>query len=307
PACWSQLGGSWHRRLLRHEDDDFSETDCEAGHLSQAPITLVICLCGLMGNGAVLWFLSSCLRRNPITIYVLSLAMANSTFLLSVAIALVIFYSPGNLCASLGSRDAMTLLNITILFTFTAGVYLLATFSAVTSLSVLPQAHRSCHHSWSFPVLICSLLGVLSFLLTITVYFCPSLLIVFVLSYLVSVFMLVLSGLTLLARILCCSWQYPPRQLCLVVLLIVFFFPFFTAGFGYWLLLRLFDFSVFVFDPSLPLACVNSSISPLIYFLAGSFRRKFTVSVGAAFQRAFEDVTELPNRGEAPGQNTVET
>ncbi|XP_009993337.1 PREDICTED: mas-related G-protein coupled receptor member B4-like [Chaetura pelagica] len=311
PDCWSQLGGSWHGRLLRPEDDDHDGTDCEAGDLSKAPITLLICLCGLVGNGAVLWFLSSHLRRSPITIYVFSLAVANSTFLLSVAIALVTFYSPGSLCDTRSSRDVMTLLNINILLTFTAGVYLLAAFSAVTSLSVLLRAHyschHSCHHSWSFPVLICALLWVLSFLLTITLYFCPALLIVFVLSYFVSVLTLILSGLTLLSRILCCSWQYPPRMLCFVVLLIVFSFPFFTADFGYWLLLRLFDFSVFVFDPSLLLACVNSSISPLIYFLAGSFRKKFTLSVGAAFQRTFEDVTEQPNRGETPAENMVAT
>ncbi|XP_051476786.1 mas-related G-protein coupled receptor member A2-like [Apus apus] len=307
PDCWSQPGGSWHGRLLRPEDDDHNGTDCEAGDLSKAPVTLLICLCGLVGNGAVLWFLSSHLRRNPIIIYVFSLAVANSTFLLSVAIALVIFYSPGSFCATLGSWDVMTLLNITILFTFTAGVYLLAAFSAVTSLSVLLRAHHSCHHSWSFPELTCALLWVLSFLLTITLYFCPVLLIVFVLSYLVSVLTLILSGLTLLTRVLCCSWQYPPRKLCFVVLLIVFFFPFFTADFGYWLLLRLFDFSVFVFDPSLLLACVNSSISPLIYFLAGSFRKKFTLSVGAAFQTTFEDVTEQPNRDETPAENMVGT
>ncbi|XP_010293014.1 PREDICTED: mas-related G-protein coupled receptor member X2-like, partial [Phaethon lepturus] len=121
PACWSQPGGTawnrtWHHRLLRHEDDDYNCTDCDAGHLSKVPVTLLICLCGLVGNGAVLWFLSSGVRRNPITAYVLSLAVTNFTFLLSIATALVIFYGPESLCHRLGSRDVTTALNITILF-----------------------------------------------------------------------------------------------------------------------------------------------------------------------------------------------
>ncbi|XP_009459750.1 PREDICTED: proto-oncogene Mas-like [Nipponia nippon] len=311
PACWSQSGGttynrSWHHRLLRHEGNDYNWTDCEAGHLSKVLVTLLICLCGLVGNGAVLWFLGCRVRKNPITFYVLSLAIADFTFLLSITVALVIFYGSESLCHRLASQDVMTVLNIAILFTFTASIYHLTAFSAVASLSVLPLACCPFHRSQRLPVLVCALLWALSFLLTVTLYFCPAALVVFVLSYFLSVLILIFSGLTLLARVLCCSWQYPPRKLCVVVLLAVFFFPFFTADFGYWLLLRLFDFSVFVFDASLPFACVHSSINPLIYFLAGSCVKKFTLSARVAFQRAFEDVTEPQNRGETPRENTVE-
>ncbi|NXL53895.1 MAS protein, partial [Podilymbus podiceps] len=316
PACWSQPGGTtyhrtWHHRLLRQtgscEDGDYNWTSCEAGHLSKVPVTLLICLCGLVGNGAVLWFLGSRVHRNPIIPYVVSLAVANFTFLLSIAIALVIFYGPESLCHKLGSRDVTAVLNITILFAFTASVYLLTAFSAAMSLSVLPPACCPCHRSRRLPVLLCALLWALSFLLTVTLYFSPAALIVFVLSYLLSVLTLIFSGLTLLARVLCCSWQYPPRKLCVVVLLAVVFFPFFTADFGYWLLLRLFDFSVFAFDTSLPFACANSSINPVIYFLAGTCAKKFTLSIRVAFQRAFEDVTEPQNGGETPRENAVKT
>ncbi|NWX44469.1 MAS protein, partial [Steatornis caripensis] len=312
PACRSQPGGmahnsTWHHRLLRPEDDHYNWTDCEAGDLSKVPATLLICLCGLVGNGAVVWFLGSHVRRNPITVYVVSLAVANVTFLLSIAGALVILFSPESLCHRLGSHNATTVLNTTILFTFTASVYLLSAFSATTSLSVLPVARCPCHRSWHLPVLVCALLCTLSLLLTLTLYFCPAVLVVFILSYLLSVLTLIFSGLTLVARVLCCSWQYPPRKLCVVVLLHVFFFPFFTADFGYWLLLRLFDFSVFVLDTSLPFACVNSSIGPVIYFLAGSCAKKFMLSVRVAFQRAFEDVTEPQTRGNPPRENTLET
>ncbi|NXG69897.1 MRGX3 protein, partial [Baryphthengus martii] len=312
PACWSRPGGmahnsSGHHRLLRREDEDYSWTDCETGHMSEVPVTLLTCLCGLLGNGAVLWFLGLHVRRNPITVYVLNLAVANFTFLLSIAAALVILYGPESLCHRLGSRDVTTVLTITIFFTFTAGIYILTAFCATTSLSILPLSCCPCRRSQHLPVLTCVLLWALSFLLTTTLYFCPAALLVFVLSYFLAVLTLVLSGLTLLARVLCGSRHYPPRKLCAVVLLAVFFFPFFTADFGYWLFLRVFDFSGFVFDTSLLLASVNSSINPVIYFFVGSCANKFTLSVKAAFQSAFEDVTEPQNRGKAPRENTVET
>ncbi|NXI35480.1 MRGX1 protein, partial [Galbula dea] len=308
-ASWSQPGGtsynrSWHQRL---EDDDYSWTDCEAGHLSKVVVTLLTCLCGLVGNGAVLWFLSSCVHRKPITIYVLNLAAADFTFLLSITVALVLFSGPDRLCHRLGSQDVTTVLNIIIFFTFTARVYLLAAFSATMSLSILPLACCPCHRSWHLPVLTCVLLWALSFLLTVILYFCPAALMVFILSYFLSVFTLVISGLILLARVLSWSQQYPPRKLCVMVLLAVIFFPFLTADFGFWLLLRLFDFSVFVLAASVPLASVNSSINPVIYFLAGSCTKKFTLSAKVALQGAFEDVTEPPTRGEAPKEHTVET
>ncbi|XP_009640896.1 proto-oncogene Mas-like [Egretta garzetta] len=312
PACWSQpsrtaYNRNWHDGLLEDEDDRYNWTDCEAGDLSKVLATMLICLCGLVGNGAVLRFLGSRVCRNSTIIYILSLAIADLTFLLSIAIALVIFYSSESLCHSLGSRDMTTLLNTTILFTFTTSIYLRTAFSAMMSLSILPPARCPCHLSQHLPVLVCALLWALSFLLTVTLHFRPAALIVFVSSYLLSVLILIFSGLILLVRVLCCSWQYPPGKLCVVALLAVFFFPFFTADFGYWLLLRLFDFSVFVFDASLPFACVNSSINPVIYFVVGSCAKRFTLSVRVAFQGAFEDVTESQNRGEAPREDTVET
>ncbi|NXY25720.1 MRGA1 protein, partial [Atrichornis clamosus] len=300
-ACWSQPGGmasngSWN------EDSHYNWTDCDNSHLSKVPVTLLLCLCGMVGNGAVLCLLGFCIRRNPITVYILNLAVADFSFLLFITIALGIFYVPESFCHQLGSRGMTTRLNISILFTFTAGVYSLAAVSAVTALSVLPVSCHPYHCSQRFPVLLCALLWVLSFLLTLTLYFHPSALIAFVLSYLLSVLTLICSGLALLARLLCCSRKQSLRKLCAVALMPIVFFPFFTADFGYWLLLRVFDFSVFALSTSLPLACANSSAHPLIYFLAGSCAKEFTLSARAAFQRAFEDVPEPQNR-----DNTVES
>uniref|UniRef100_A0A8B9CXC2 G-protein coupled receptors family 1 profile domain-containing protein n=1 Tax=Anser brachyrhynchus TaxID=132585 RepID=A0A8B9CXC2_9AVES len=314
PACWSWPSGmahdgAWQRGLMRQaasHEEDYKWTDCEADSLSEVPATLLICLCGLVGNGAVLWLLSSHIRRNPITVYVFNLAVADFTFLLSIAIALVIFYGPPSFCHRLGSWDVMAMLNIIIIFVFTTSIYLLAAFGASTSLSALSRACWPCHRSWHLPALVCALLWALSFLLTVTLYFSPVAVVIFALSYLLSVLILILSSLTLFAKVLCCSWQYPLRKLCVVVLFIVISFLFFNADFPYWLLLRLFDFSVLFFDTPLLFACVSSSINPVIYFLAGSCTKKFPISPRLACQRAFEDITEPENRSETPSEGSVE-
>ncbi|NWI93742.1 MAS protein, partial [Pitta sordida] len=291
PAYWDiQSGGVASNRSWNDHNPNW--TDCESSHLGEVPVTLLVCLCGMVGNGAVLWLLGFRIRRNPVTTFVLNLAVADFTFLLSVTIALGIFCVLESLCHKLGSQGVTTTLNVTIFFAFTASVYLLTAFSAVTALSVLPVSRCPCHCSQHFPGLLCALLWALSILFTGILYFHPSAIIAFVLSCLLSVLTLVCSALTLLAMVLCSSRKHPPRKLCAVVLLAAVCFPFFTADFGYWLLLRVFDFSVFVLNVSLPLACANSSIHPFIYFLAGSCANKFTLSGSVALQRVFCDVTE---------------
>ncbi|NXK96143.1 MRGX3 protein, partial [Formicarius rufipectus] len=290
PALWSQSGGMAPNRSW-NEDNHYNWTDCEGSPLSQVPATLLLCLCGLVGNGAVLWLLGFHIRRNPVATFILHLAIADVTFLLSITISLGMFYVLESLCHGLGSQGVTTMLNITILFSFTASAHLLTAFSAVTALSVLPVSPCPCRSPQRFPVLLCALLWVLSFLLTMSLYFHPSALFAFALSYLLSVLTLLCSGLTLLV-FLCCSRKRPPGRLCAVVLLAVILFPFLTADFGYWLFLRVFDVSVFAFHTSLPLACANSSVHPLIYFLSGSCAKEFTLSVSVAFQRVFGDVSE---------------
>ncbi|XP_064278620.1 mas-related G-protein coupled receptor member A-like [Passer domesticus] len=190
---------------------------------------------------------------------------------------------------------------VTIPLALPASASSLTALSAVTALFVLPVSCWPCHHSQHFPVLLCALLWLLSFLLTATLHFCPSLLMALVLSCLFSVLTLTCSALALLARLLCCSWKQPPGKLCALLLLPVVSFPFFTADFGYWLLLRACDFPAFAPSTPLPLACAKSSAQPVIYFLAGSCAKEFTPCVSVAFQRAFEDVPEPGHR-----ENTVE-
>nr|XP_009667396.1 PREDICTED: mas-related G-protein coupled receptor member H-like isoform X2 [Struthio camelus australis] len=218
-ACWSQYSAmaynrTWLEGLLMksdsYKDNDYHWADCEVTHLNEVPATLLICLCGLVGNGTVLWLLGSHIHKNPFAVYILSLAAADFALLVFVAVALVIFYGPESFCHRLGSRDVTTLLNIMILFAFTSSVYLLTALSAAMSFSILLPARWHCHFPQHLPVFVCALLLALSFLLIVMLYFSPTVLIVFVLSYLLSVLLLILSGLILFAQVCCCSQQYSP-------------------------------------------------------------------------------------------------
>uniref|UniRef100_A0A8B9ICZ8 G-protein coupled receptors family 1 profile domain-containing protein n=1 Tax=Anser brachyrhynchus TaxID=132585 RepID=A0A8B9ICZ8_9AVES len=60
----------------------FYACEIDVPDMAMDGVTLLICLCGLVGNGAVLWLLGFRIRRNPITVYILNLAVADFTFLL---------------------------------------------------------------------------------------------------------------------------------------------------------------------------------------------------------------------------------
>uniref|UniRef100_A0A674G7E3 G-protein coupled receptors family 1 profile domain-containing protein n=1 Tax=Taeniopygia guttata TaxID=59729 RepID=A0A674G7E3_TAEGU len=243
-----------------------------------AGVCLGISLCGLAGNGVVMWFLGFHTKQSPFTVYILNLAvadfsllaMAGFIFLLSITITLGLFSVPESFCHQLGLWRVTAGLKVTVPLAFTATVSSLTAPSAVTAL-------------FRFPVLLCALLWLLSFLLTVSLNFCPLALMALVLSCLSSVLTLTCSALALLARLLCCSWKQPPGKLWALLLLPVVSFPFSTADFGYWLLPRVFDFSVVALSTSVLCA------------------KEFSPSVSVAFQRAFVVVSEPGNR-----DNTVE-
>ncbi|NXA55259.1 MRGRD protein, partial [Nothocercus julius] len=68
----------------------------QLGLLIFAGICMGICLCGLGGNGMVVWFLGFNMKKNPFTVYILNLAVADfSVLLLSFLIILVNFCVQG--------------------------------------------------------------------------------------------------------------------------------------------------------------------------------------------------------------------
>ncbi|KAM8807369.1 LOW QUALITY PROTEIN: uncharacterized protein ACNFOS_002962 [Eudromia elegans] len=77
--------------------DGYNRTGSFADHIPEIfinSISLLICLCGLVGNETMLWLLGFYIKRNPFNSYFLNLAIADSFFLICTSVFLVIYYAP---------------------------------------------------------------------------------------------------------------------------------------------------------------------------------------------------------------------
>ncbi|NWW00806.1 MRGRD protein, partial [Machaerirhynchus nigripectus] len=66
-----------------------------------AGVCLGISLCGLVGNGVVVWFLGFHMKQSPFTVYVLNLAVADFSLLLLFFLLALAFLTFAAFCTSL--------------------------------------------------------------------------------------------------------------------------------------------------------------------------------------------------------------
>ncbi|NWI48494.1 MRGRD protein, partial [Picathartes gymnocephalus] len=66
-----------------------------------ASVCVGISLCGLAGNGVVIWFLGFHTKQNPFTVYILNLAVADFSLLLLFLLLLLAFLTLAAFCTSL--------------------------------------------------------------------------------------------------------------------------------------------------------------------------------------------------------------
>ncbi|XP_076970940.1 mas-related G-protein coupled receptor member D [Tamandua tetradactyla] len=290
----------------------------EVACLAIRVLALCICLCGLLGNGLVIWLLSFHFQWTPTYIYILNLAVADALFLLCVTslVSLEII-----------SRDsihskAYDVLSRAKYFTYTAGLGLLTAISTQRCLSVLFPIWYKCRRPQCLSTAVSVLLWALSFLLNLLAsYFCShfwsinerqcftmdTMLGVLILAVFTPV--LTVSSVTLFIRVRRSSrqwqWQRRPSRLFVVILASVLVFLVCALPLGvYWFIL-----SWLPLDPSGQLLCrlisrlcssVSSSANPLIYFLVGSHgSRRRREPLRAMLYRALQEKPEL-DEGETP-------
>ncbi|XP_051820322.1 mas-related G-protein coupled receptor member X4-like [Antechinus flavipes] len=262
--------------------------------------SLLIALAGLAGNGAVLWLLGFRIQRNHFSVYILNLAAADALFL----------------CCSLLNcinRLAHQLFNYLTYFviiylrqaSYAVGLSLLVAISTERCLSTLfPLWYRNrrpkhtsaavCAGLWA----LAALLWVTRFVLCFYLY--PNKFCVYIYRVIESVWFMLLSpvlcvsSLTLLLRVQCSSRRQRPPRLYLLVLLTVLVFLLCGLPMGIWAVLY-FHFHIDLMPSWLRqlLACVNSSVNPLIYFFLGRQGQKKRESLRVVLRRALEDEREV--------------
>nr|XP_006110404.1 mas-related G-protein coupled receptor member H-like [Pelodiscus sinensis] len=298
-----------------HTDNHTGCAKLHAPEVTIKSVSLLICLLGLVGNGIVIWFLGFHMKRNPFTVYVLNLAVADSGFLLCSA-ALVAHKVGNQYCDSTGV-EVFIIFTVLCFWTYNTSLYLLTAISIHRCMSVLYPIWYRCRRPQHLSAIVSALLWAFSFLLccSLTI-FCigltqesciTSLLFVFVLNVLIFSPIMVLSSLSMFIKVRRSSQRRPPGKLYVVILLTVLFFLLFTL-----------PHSVVFFLPSHGifldnwlfevLACASSSINPVIYFLVGSYRkRRHCGSLKLALQRVFEEQADSREDRNDPSRDTMET
>ncbi|NWR59906.1 MRGRH protein, partial [Bucorvus abyssinicus] len=125
------------------DHEEKTDYDCSGeshGLVVFSGVSLGIALCGLVGNGRVMWFLVFNVKRNPFTVYILNLAVADFSLLLLfslillVVLSLVAFCSPNFL---LFSEDFAFVVVFLCHFFDLSSLALLTTISVERCTSVL--------------------------------------------------------------------------------------------------------------------------------------------------------------------------
>ncbi|XP_067151497.1 proto-oncogene Mas-like [Apteryx mantelli] len=256
---------------------------------------LISSACGMVGNGTVLWYLGFRIRRNRFTVYILNLAAADFGYLLCIAIETVQYLMHFNVGVQFGIFLFLDL------FTYGTGLYLLTAISIERCLSVLCPPWCRSHRPKHLSGIISGLLWSLSLLLNMLGYIsctvrpssnCHILLIILgVLDFLFCTPLMLVFSLTLFLKVKCSSQHLQTGRLFTLIMLTILFFLIFAVPLS---ILILFDFwgYKFLYSPEIGfvLSCINSSISPALYFIMGSYRdRRIQLTLRLAFQRAFED------------------
>ncbi|XP_006868529.1 PREDICTED: proto-oncogene Mas [Chrysochloris asiatica] len=277
---------------------------------------------GFMENGLLLWFLCFRMRRNPFTVYITHLSIADISLLFCIFILSVDYALDYEL--SSGYYYTIVTLSVTFLFGYNTGLYLLTAISVERCLSVLYPIWYRCHRPKHQSAFVCALLWALSCLVTTMEYAmcidsegqghprseCRAVIIfIAILSFLVFTPLMVVSSTILVVKIRKNTWTSHSSKLYLVITVTIIIFLIFAMPMRLLYLLYHEYWSTFgnLHHLSLLFSTINSSANPFIYFFVGSSKKKrFKESLKVVLTRAFKDEMQ-PRRPEDRGSTTIET
>ncbi|XP_005062357.1 PREDICTED: mas-related G-protein coupled receptor member D-like [Ficedula albicollis] len=278
------------------EGDNLCETDVT--NLATHTVTLLICLCGLVGNGAVLWLLSlkSC------NFYIFDVAFSDFLFLILMVCSGLVFLVEDVSCSPIMSLTYVSLLFQLSLVSYTWALFRMMLSSNAVNKYMLCNLLCRCNLTerlgwvvwrieyWAFFALF-TVVPTLSFL-------CPShnqehcraaLISMFSIILLLFVAPMVISHTINIIKVKRGSQQQQPKRRDIVIFIIVVIN----------LLLGIFSFLQqlgYIRVPSqvvFLLTCIHSSIKPFIYFMVGKCWSPCSMkSLWLSLQRVFQEQEE---------------
>ncbi|XP_074399792.1 mas-related G-protein coupled receptor member A1 [Zonotrichia albicollis] len=292
-------------------------------------VMMLVGLCGLAGNGLILWLL----HVNAITHFISKQAIIDFLFLIFMLPSTLVFLVEEVSCSAIMPLMYLSLLFQLSLFTYIIGLYRLTFISIQRCRSILCLVFCGCqlpeHLLW---VLMTALFWVLLFVFiavnpTVTA-LCQSheqeqcqvaLTSMYALNLFLFAVPMVISSTILFIHLKPGSQQQPHKRLDIVVFLVALF----SVPLSLWFLLQQLGYTVVSSQALFLLGCINSSIKPFICFLVGSWKRDCSMgsycrhcsmetcrkhssiqSLREAIHRVFEEPKENTASGNDPSVDT---
>ncbi|XP_036239620.1 mas-related G-protein coupled receptor member A8-like [Molothrus ater] len=297
------------------EGDDLCETDVTTVAIHS--VTLLICLSGLAGNGAVLWFTGSrWLSRKRTNRYILILTFLDFLFLLFLVPFTLLFLLEVVSCSIIMPLWFVTLLFEVPLVSYNLWLYTLTFISIKRCRSIHCPLWHCCHHPQQLlKVMHWGLLGIF-FMAFITIFatmisLCGiqrskhcwmSLFSMYAFNLLFCAPFVFISSIILFIKVKSGSDQQQRNKLNIVICIIVLF----TLPRSLCNLVQQFGYAALPSPVSFLLNCIHTSINPIICFLVGRCWRPCSMgSLWLSLQRVFEETEENTAHSHDPAMDTV--
>ncbi|CAN8214276.1 unnamed protein product [Coccothraustes coccothraustes] len=283
------------------EGDDLCETG--ATDVAIHSVTLLICLCGLAGNGAVIWVLGFRIQRDtmkPITAYVLDLAIINFLFLILTVPSTLLYLLEDLYCSAIMSPAYTRFLFLLFRMFYSVGLYRLTAISIERCRSMLCPPGLFCHLpqdlSW---VVVSAMLWALSITVVAAISAVTSLcqsqehkhcqvafISLYILNFLIFAPSVVISSTILFMHFKGSSQQQQSKKLDIIVFLAVLL----TLPLSLWNFLQQLVYTTVSPQVVLLFACMHSSINPFIYIsVTKGWRCCSMESLRESLQKVFEE------------------
>ncbi|XP_006264643.1 proto-oncogene Mas [Alligator mississippiensis] len=275
-------------------------------------LMMIISILGFVENGVILWFLCFKIRRNPFTVYIANLCVADACLLLCDFVLSVYYTLHSEVY--FGIYYTLTFFSFTLLFGYNTGLCFLMVISVERCLCVFYPIWYRCHRSKHQSVIVCTILWIFSCLVTTAEYcvcidtiteepiesyreICRGVIIFLcILNFLLCAPLMILSSLILVVKTYKTPLTSHFSKLYIIIVTTVIIFLIFALPLRIMYLLQ-YQYNSLFSDLTgnliMLLSTINSAVNPLIYYFVGSSKQnRFRESLKAVFDRAFKDGSE---------------